>query len=98
MKRKIGSLVKLKNGFELVTHVQNLRLHIKGDTLRDPIAHNIFNTLVRESYYRGQQLEFLTLTKPEILKTYTFLTLAGVEAKDSFIEYGPLYNNEKLKV
>ena len=89
---------RVEKGLELVTNVQKFWLHIKGDTLCDHIAHNIFNTLVCESYYRGQQLEFLTLTKPEISKTYAFLTLATKEVRDSILEYGLLNNHKKLKV
>ena len=64
---------KVENDLELVTKVRNLWLHIKGDTLHDHITYSIFNTLVRKNYYSGQQLEFLTLTKPELSKTMHFL-------------------------
>ena len=43
---------KVEKGFELVTKVGNLRLYIKGDTLRDHSAHIISNTLVHKSYYK----------------------------------------------
>lgn len=45
---------KVEMGFELVTKARNLWIHIKCDILH-------------ESYYGGQQFEFLTLTKPKII-------------------------------
>lgn len=59
---------KFEKGFELVTNVRNLQLHIKGDTIHDHIAHNLFHILVHGSYYKGQQFKFLTLTKLEVSK------------------------------
>lgn len=87
----------VEKGIKLLTNVQNLWLHIKGNTLCDHIAHSAFNTLVCESYYGGQQLEFLTLTKLKVSKTYVFLTLATEEVRDLILEYGLLYNHKKLK-
>lgn len=31
---------------------RNLHLHLKGDTLHDTTAHALFNTIVRDSYYK----------------------------------------------
>lgn len=94
--RAIGEVEK---GFELVTKVWNIWFHIKGDILCDHIVHSIFYTLVWESYYGGQQLEFLTLTKPELLKDCTILVIVATkEARDSVLQHGLLYNHEKLKV
>ena len=55
-------------------------------------------TYYTPNYYKGQQLEFLTLTKLEVSKDYTFLTLATEEARDSTLEHDLVDNHEKLKV
>ena len=70
LEKGVEVIGKVEMNFELVTKAQNLQLHIKCDTLCDHTTHSIYNTLVRESYilvyYGGQQLEFLTLTKPNV--------------------------------
>ena len=91
-------IAKVEKGFELATKARNLRLHIKGNTLRDDAAHVIFKELVRERYYAGKQLEFLTLTKPDPEKDFAFLTLATEEARDAILEGGLKYKYEKLHV
>lgn len=37
---------------KLVTHACNLRIHLKGDSLRENHVHSIFYMLVKENYYR----------------------------------------------
>ena len=37
---------KLEKGYELVTKARNLRLHLKGETLRHEHAYTIFESLV----------------------------------------------------
>lgn len=51
-----------------------------------------------ESYYKGKQIKFLNLTKPEIAKNFAFLTLASAEASDSLQSSGITYAHEKIKV
>ena len=66
---------KVENGFELATKARNLRLHFKGETLRHENAFTIFSTIVQESYYFDLQHEFMGLTKPDLNKKISFLTL-----------------------
>lgn len=64
---------KVEKGYELVTKARNLRLHLKGETLRYEQAFTIFESLVQESYYNGYQHEFMGLIKPEIDKNFAFV-------------------------
>ena len=89
---------KVEKGFELVTKARNLRLYIKGETLRHTHAFHIFEEIVRESYYTGRQHEFMGLTKPEFDKPFAFLTLTTEEARDTVIREGLTFNHEKLHV
>ena len=87
---------KIEKGFELVTKAQNFRLHIKGETFRHEHAFHIFEEIVRESYSTGRQHEFIGLTKPELDKTFAFLTLTTEEARDIVLNEGLTFNHEKL--
>ena len=89
---------KVEKGYELATKAHNLRLHLKGETLRHEHAFNIFETIVRESYYNGKQHEFMGLTKPELDKNFAFLTLTTEEARDIILKDGLTFNHEKLQV
>lgn len=89
---------KVEKGYELVTQARNLRLHLKGDTLRDIHAHSLFRTLVRESYYEGKQHEFMSLTKPDATKDFAFLTLLSEETRDTILTQGLHYHHEKIRV
>lgn len=60
--------------YELVTKARNLRLHLKGETLRHAHASTIFESLVHESYYSDQQHEFMSFAKPELGENFAFLT------------------------
>ena len=93
--RAIG---KVEKGFELMSKARNLRLYIKGYTLRNMNASQIFEEIVRESYYSGRQHEFMGLTKPVIDKTFVFLTLTTEEARDIVLNEGLTFNHEKLQV
>ena len=44
---------KVEKGFELVTKARNMRLHLKGDSLRDHSTMEIFRDLIRDLYYEG---------------------------------------------
>ena len=59
---------KIEKGYELVTKARNLRLHLKGETLRHEHAFTILKSIVHKSYYIGHQHEFMGLTKPEVDK------------------------------
>jgi len=83
---------------ELVTKARNLRLHLRGETLRHEHAFSIFESLVQESYYSGHQHEYMGLTKPEIDKDYAFVTFTMEEARDMVLNDGLIYNNERLQV
>ena len=100
MEMEDGDLVigKVEKGFELATKASNLRLHLRGESLRHEYAFNIFEALVRESYYTGRQLEFLGLTKPELDKNFAFLTLTTEDARDIILKDGLTFNHEKLQV
>ena len=89
---------KVEKGYELVTKARNLRLHLKGDTLRHEHASTIFESLVQESYYKGHQHEFMGFAKPELDKNFAFLTLTMEEARDLVLKEGIVYNNERLQV
>ena len=89
---------KIEKGYELVTKARNLRLHLKGETLRNEHAFSIFESLVQESYYSGHQHEFMGLTKPELDKIFAFVTFTMEEARDTVLKDGLIYNNERLLV
>ena len=89
---------KVEKEFELATKARNLRLHLKGESLRHENAFTIFPTLVQESYYSGLQHEFMGLTKPEVDKNFSFLTLTTEEARDLVLKQGLIYKKEKLQV
>ena len=63
---------KIKKKYELATKARNLRLYLRGETLRHVSAFTIFESLVQESYYSGHQHEFMGLAKPEIEKKNCF--------------------------
>ena len=87
---------KIEKGYELVTKTCNLRLHIKGETLRHEHAFHIFEEIVQENYYTGRQHEFMGLTKPELDKNFAFLILTMEEARDIVLKERLTFNHEKL--
>ena|ERR1700737_3149463 len=98
MEDKVLVIGKIEKGYELVTKAHNLRLHLEGESLRHEHAYKIFEALVRESYYTTQQYEFISLTKPELDKNFTFLTLTTEEARDLVLKDELAFNHEKLQV
>lgn len=82
----------------MVTQSRNLRLHLKGDSLRDNHAHTIFWALVRDNYYDRKQFEFMTLTKPNASKDFVFLTLIFDDARGDVLKSSLTYHHEKLRV
>ena len=85
---------KIEKGFELATKARNLRIHLKGETLRHVQASHIFEEIVRESYYTVRQHEFMGLTKPELGKNFAFLTLTTEEGRDNVLKEGITFNHE----
>ena len=89
---------KVEKGFELITKAKNMRLHLKGATLRGSTAIDILRTLMSESYYEGREVEILSLTKMDEEKDFAFITLTTEEARDDILSNGLTYRSEKLKV
>jgi hypothetical protein len=89
---------KVEKGFELVTKVRNLRLHLKREALRHHSALDILRTLMRDSYYDGREVEILSLTKADIDRDFAFLTVTTEEAKTDILNNDIIYNSEHLKV
>lgn len=58
--RFIGTFEK---GFEFIANLRDLPLHLKGDTLPNNTAHDIFKEVLKESYYGSKKHIFLTLSK-----------------------------------
>ena len=94
----VKTIKKVEKGYELVTKARNLRLYLKGETLRHELASTIFESIVHESYYNGAQLEFMGLSKPVLDKDFAFLTLTTEETRDVILKEGLAYSNEKLLV
>ena len=92
MENGILGIGKIEKRLELATDACNMRLHVKGEMLRGETIHNVFKTVVRESYYDRFQHKLLTLTKLEDMKD------AMEEAMDALLQGGIAYNHEKLKV
>ena len=89
---------KVEKGFELITKAKNMRLHLKGTTLRGSTAIDILCTLMSESYYEGREIEILSLTKSDEEKDFAFITLTTEEARNDILSNGLIYRSEKLKV
>ena len=89
---------KVEKGYELASKARNLRLHLKGDTLRHAHVFDIFEAIVRESYYTGKPHEFMGLAKPEFEKNFAFLTLTTEESRELVLKEGIIFHHEKLQV
>ena len=61
---------KVEKGFELITKVKNMRLHLKGETIRNSSALDILRNLMQQSYYDGREVEILSLTKAGMEKDF----------------------------
>ena len=94
-KRIIG---KIENGFELITKARNMRLHLKGEVLRDHTATDILRSIIRDSYYDGRALEILSLIKSDDAKDFAFITLTTKEVREDILNNGLIYHSEQLKV
>ena len=89
---------KVEKGFELITKAKNMRLHLKGEALRNHSAIDILRNLMRDSYYDGREVKILSLNKVDIDRDFTFITLTTEEAKDNLLKNGLTYHSELLKV
>ena len=75
-----------------------MRLHLKGEVLRDHTATDILRSIMRDSYYDGREIEILSLTKPDDAKDFAFITLTTEEARADILNNGLTYHSERLKV
>ena len=66
---------KVEKGFEIITKAKNMRLHLKGEAIRNNSALDILCNLMQHSYYDGREVEMLSLTKAGIEKDFAFITL-----------------------
>lgn len=82
----------------MVTQAWKLHLYIKEDSPKDNHVPSIFRMMVKESYYDGKQYEFMTLTKPDAIKDFAFLTFITAATWDAIMKYGLTYHYEKLQV
>ena len=89
---------KVEKGFELVTKVKNMRLHLKGEAIRNNIALDILRNLMQRSYYDGREIEILSLTKAGVEKDFAFITLTAEEAREDILNNGLTFQSERLKV
>lgn len=89
---------KFEKGFEYITNLRNLHLHLKGDTLQDNTTHDVFKEIVKESYYGSKQHIILTLSKPELENDFTFLTLTTRGIHDAILKSILSQKYEKLTV
>ena len=89
---------KVEKGFELITKAKNMRLHLKGEALRNNSAVDILRSLMGESYYDGREIEILSLTKSEVERDFAFITLTTEEARTEILTNGLIYHSERLKV
>jgi hypothetical protein len=89
---------KVEKGFELITKARNMRLHLKGEALRNNTAMDILRSLMKDSYYDGREVEILSLTKSDTDKDFAFITLTTEEARDDILNNGLTYHSERLKV
>ena len=89
---------KVEKGFELITKVKNMRLHLKGETIHNHEAVDILRTLMRYAYYDGREIEILSLTKSDTERDFAFTTLITEEAREDVLRNGLTYHSERLMV
>ena len=89
---------KVEKGFELITKARNMRLHLKGEALRDHTAVDVLRSIMSDSYYDGREIEILSLTKSDTDKDFAFITLTTEEARKDILTNGLTYHSERLKV
>ena len=89
---------KVEKGFELITKARNMRLHLKGEALRNNTAMDILSNLMQDAYYNGREVEILSLTKSDIDRDFAYITLTTEEAKADDLANGLTFHAERLKV
>ena len=89
---------KVEKGFELITKARNMKLHLKGEALRNHTAMDILSNLMQDAYYDGREVEILSLTKSDTDKDFAFITLTTEEAKEDILTNGLTFHSERLKV
>ena len=89
---------KIENGFELITKVRNMRLHLEDETLRNNTDMDILSNLMQDAYYDDREVEIIFLTKSDIDREFVFITLTTEEAKADILGIGLTFNSERLKV
>ena len=87
---------KVEKGFEFITKEKNMRLHLKGEAIRNNMALDILRNL--DSYCNGREVEILSLTKLGVEKDFAFITLTAEEARDNILNNGLTFQSERLKV
>ena len=75
-----------------------MRLHLKGEALRNHRALDILRSLMKDAYYNGREVEILSLTKSETERDFTFITLTTEEAREDILNNGLTFQAERLKV
>jgi hypothetical protein len=98
MRDGVKVIGKVEKGFELITKARNMRLHLKGASLRDNSAMDILRDLMRDFYYDGREIEILSLTKSDDGKDFAFITLTTEDAREDLLRNGLTYHSERLKV
>lgn len=100
MKMEDGEHVigKVKKWFEFITKAKNMRLRLKGTSLRGSTTIDVFRTVMTESYYEGREVEILSLIQMDEEKDFAFVTRTTEEARDEIFNNGLTYRSKKLKV
>ena len=89
---------KVEKGFKLITKARNMRLHLKGEVLRDYTATDILRSIMQDSYYDGHKIEILSLTKSDTDNDFAFITLTTEETRKDILNNGLIYHSERLNV
>ena len=76
---------KVEKDFELITKAKNMRLHLKGEALRNHTALDILRSLMKDAYYDRREVEILSLTKSEAERDFAFITLTTEEAREDIL-------------
>jgi hypothetical protein len=83
---------KVEKGFELITKAKNMRLHLKGEALRNHTTLAILRSLMKDFYYDGREVEILSLTKADTERDFAFITLTTEEARNDILTNGLTFN------
>ena len=89
---------KVKKIFELITNARFMRLHLKGNIVRNNSAVDILRVIMTKAYYDRREVEILSLTKLEVEKVFAFFILTTEESRNDILANGLTYRSERLKV